>query len=604
MTAESTANKNQRSACVACLEPINSGAIICPHCGSSQKPDKWHTFSQTLKWIGGTVTIISLVLGVITLSQFYFDWKERRATVAEIVGAADWLIKSENYLQAWDMYARAAELNPSSSMVRDGRFKMSLVWVRNFEIDKSKVDSTLNDITETLYRGLGNADGPRTATILAHVGYVQVLRQINQLPVFTDVESLFGQALEADPENAYANTMYARWMLLDRPMTVERMTQAELLFNRALAQEQQRDYTRRLQMVGFTNYSYGYSDEIERKALTVLLKSSIEMMQNGEDYPHRNSRNKILDGYGKMGKAKHVEALIAALPTEAHLRAYEWLMSADNDSRPRMRNQATYIKARLNEQLGDGDKALEYYQSLLDSEPLEAFDVLVDQAIERVTGQPPARALARNYQDDPVDPLDPVGFHLATFEHFKADDRSENFTQAIAYFETRIKETPDQLSELENMLPATISRVREVVRYGDEVEQMNAYTTGFGRWEHDQARQHWVETVLLYLQLLKAEEQFERALAQLSDLLKSISILDQEWQATTGQLQYETAVLYANLANQNDNADDKEQALVFLLRAVDNGVAEQGLVSWQEIKSDQFTLLQHDSRYQNLIRGR
>ena len=44
------------------------------------------------------------------------------------------------------MYGQAAELNPSSTGVRDGRFKLSLIWVRNFQVDKSKLDETLSRI--------------------------------------------------------------------------------------------------------------------------------------------------------------------------------------------------------------------------------------------------------------------------------------------------------------------------------------------------------------------------------------------------------------------------------------------------------------------------
>jgi len=118
------AQQNQQALCVACREPIRPDANTCPHCRSSQLPHKWQIISQTLKWIGGIVTIISLVMGIITLSRYYQDWQERRETVDEIVTAAQWLIKTENYQQAWDMYKQAAEINPSSALVRAGRFDL------------------------------------------------------------------------------------------------------------------------------------------------------------------------------------------------------------------------------------------------------------------------------------------------------------------------------------------------------------------------------------------------------------------------------------------------------------------------------------------------
>ena len=133
---------------------------------------------------------------------------------------------------------------------------------------------------------------------------------------------------------------------------------------------------------------------------------------------------------------------------------------------------------------------------------------------------------------------------------------------------------------------------------------MRAYTSGFNSSHHDNARQNWVELALLYAHLLKANDQYEQALAQLSDVLRVINTLDKEWQPTQATLEYELALLYVDLAAKNNNASDKEQAILFLLSAVKSGIADHNLVSWQDIKSNKFTLLKNDLRYQQLTRGR
>ncbi len=604
MASTPDTQEKQQSTCVACLEPIQPGASICPHCSSSQLPHKWQVISQTLKWIGGIVTIISLVGGVITLSRYYLDWQERHDTVAEIVAAADWLIQSENYLQAWKMYQKASEINPSSSLVRNGRFKLSQRWVRSFQVDKSILDATLNSITEILYRGLAEASPEQTATILAHVGYVQVLRKINRLPVFSDVDSLFQQALQADPDNVYANVMYARWMLLAKPMNVEQLQQAAARFERALATTQQRAYVRRLQFLGFSGYTYAFGDEIERSSLITLIRACIDMMQAGEAPPQREARFRILDGYGRRGEARHVEALIIALPGEAHLKAYEWLLAADDDSRSDMNNQSTYVKARLNEQINNREQALEYYRALLETDTRDGLSVLINKGIERLTGKLPERALARNYHDDDVDESNPFQFHLDTLEHFESTSHSENFVQAVEYFEAQITQNPDRLTALAISLPTFIERVRESVRQGDEIKKLNAYTTGFSLWHHDNARHNWLALVLLHSQLLKTGNQYEQALALVGDVLRAINTLDDDWQTAQARLDYEMAVLYAELAKSKNRANDREQALLFLQSAVAKGVTDSQQVSWQTIKGDSFAALANDSRYQELIRGR
>ncbi len=604
MTSAQNDNEDRRTACIACLEPIRIGAAICPHCGTSQRPRRWRNFSQALKWIGGIVTTISLVVGIITLSRYYLDWKERHDAVSEIVEAAGWLIRSENYLQAWDMYTMAAELNPSSVEVRYGRFRLSLEWIRDFSIEKERLDSTLTSITEIMYRGLPGAGADPGAEILAHIGYIQVLRHINRLPVFTDVESLFEQALDSNPDNVYANAMYARWLMLEKPMTVERLDLAQRYYDRALASGRERAYVRSLQFVGITGYSYGHRDDIERNALTKLIGISIDMRENAEDYPNRDSLQKILDGYGPMGKAEHVEALVAALPAGPHLETYEWLLEADDESREIMQQQSRYVRARLNEELGDRDTALTLYRALLGTEAKDEIAGLVDRGIERLTGKLPARALARNYHDDVVDDSNRFQFHLDTLEHFDPTWRSPNYKQALAYFEIQIKQGPERLTALKPSLPTFIEHAREYVRRGDEVEKMNAYSTGFSMLDHDNARHSWIELVSLYARLLKTGGKYEQGLALLGDVWRSIEPLDQDWRPAQARLEYEMAALYALLAVGNNSAGDKEQSILLLLSAVGKGLTESGTVSWNDIKGKPFVMLADDTRYQNLIRGR
>ncbi len=604
MAPAQDAQENRQSTCVACLEPIQAGANICPHCRSSQVPHKWQVVSQALKWIGGIVTIISLVVGVVTLSRYYQDWQERRETVAEIVTAANWLIKTENYQQAWKMFQQAAEINPSSTLVRAGRFRLSLLWVRSFHAENKLLDETLDSITEILYRGMADADANQSATILAHVGYVQVIRKFSRLPIFTDVDALFQQALEASPDNAYANAMFARWMLLEKPMTESRLLRSEQLFKKALAQADTRYFVRRLQFSALTPYTYGYDDNIETTALTVLLTAGVEMLKNDEGLPVQDSRYKIMDGYGRLGKAEHVETLIAALPADDHLQVYQWLLAADDDSRDIMAEQSTYVMARLHEQLGNNKAALEHYNELLGTEIRKEIAALVNRGIERLTGKLPARALARNYREDKVDSNNPFEFHLDTLANFEPTGASENFTQAIQFFEAGLVENPASLSRLKQTMPEYIARVREAVREGDEIEKRNLYSTGFGRWEHDNARRGWVALGSLYAQLLSLDGQIEQALAQLGDATEAINKLDGDWRPTQARLEYELAILYLTLAASNNNAGDKEQAMLLLLSAVEKGVTDSELISWLDIRGEQFALLGDDVRYQNLIRGR
>ena len=133
---------------------------------------------------------------------------------------------------------------------------------------------------------------------------------------------------------------------------------------------------------------------------------------------------------------------------------------------------------------------------------------------------------------------------------------------------------------------------------------MDADTSGFSIWHQDSVRKNLVSLVLLYAGILNASEQFEISTAQLYDVLNVINKLDDEWRSTQGKLEYELARNYAILAARNQNKQDLEQSIQYLLSAVNNGAVDHELVSWREIKNPDFGLLKDDKRYQRLIRGR
>ena len=80
-----TRDPDTATRCIACREAIRPDASICPQCGTNQHPSSWKTISEVLKWTGGIVTVISLVVGTITLGGYYQDWREKNAAVSELI---------------------------------------------------------------------------------------------------------------------------------------------------------------------------------------------------------------------------------------------------------------------------------------------------------------------------------------------------------------------------------------------------------------------------------------------------------------------------------------------------------------------------------------
>ena len=89
MLSKQKTNRSEPTSCVACYEVINGKATTCPHCGASQSLYRFKSLGLALRWLGGVVTIISFVIGGITLNQFSQEWHEKQMATAEIVDATD-----------------------------------------------------------------------------------------------------------------------------------------------------------------------------------------------------------------------------------------------------------------------------------------------------------------------------------------------------------------------------------------------------------------------------------------------------------------------------------------------------------------------------------
>ena len=603
MTSEQPDNRNTE--CIACLEPIRLDASMCHHCGSSQKHDPWKRMTIILKWIGGVVTVISLLIGMVTLTGYYQDWRERHNAVAELVDAADWLIKTKYYSQAWQMYEEALQLIPSSAKAFRGQLQLSKIWLRDFRVSKETAEEVLNHITAVLYRGLRKADDYELATILAHVGKVQTIRAENSLPVYIDIDAIFQEALRASPDNVYANAMMGYWILVRRGVSTQDIILAQSKFAVALKSQDERTFVRRLQFSSLVSHSYGRADEVEQAALGVLLRESFSMMQNGEPKPTERFRFKILDAYGMMGRAEHIEASISFLPPADHLAVQKWLMDGLDYSRERMLTQVLYLRARLTEALGKEQEALEQYQSLLEiSNSTKQLDDLVNKGIGRLTGELPERALARTYFDDPIDENDPWNFHIGTLAHFDPKWQPVNFDQALEYFENAVAQSHEKLPVLVNIIPKELDRIRKVVREGNEIARSNSYTSGFNKFHHENARFNILRLTYIYARALTAVGKLDKAIAELGDMKKLTDKIDDDWTEARAWMAFELARAYAIRADSKENDMDSVNAVKYLRMSVEGDGVNGEITTWDEIKSDTFRSIWDDPDYKELIQGR
>ena len=209
---------SRTSRCIACLEPINQGASICPSCGSSQS--RFHRFSPALKWIGGITAVLSLVMLATQVQGLISQWQRTQEAVQERVEGARLQQEMGDLIGALREVSGALELDPTSSDARAFQVELVLSYLQEtnaiaedakpFERYDQVVEEN-KDLINILYRGAASADGDRKATLMAFLGWLNILRLRSGLEDI-DPDQHFSYALKLDPDNLYANLMWAAWI--------------------------------------------------------------------------------------------------------------------------------------------------------------------------------------------------------------------------------------------------------------------------------------------------------------------------------------------------------------------------------------------------------
>ena len=163
-------------------------------------------------------------------------WLEQEQAVNEYADAAKLLAHTGDHVNAQQLLQQATQLNPASAKVRNLRISLAQEKLRTFALlDRSghymlqlaanKDDSGLeipdfessrandaafkklkvDELVPLFARGVVSSYGPAKATLLAHLGWMDLLRVSG--PVHFDIDTRFREALDIDPNNPYANAM-------------------------------------------------------------------------------------------------------------------------------------------------------------------------------------------------------------------------------------------------------------------------------------------------------------------------------------------------------------------------------------------------------------
>ena len=268
--------------------------------------------------------------------------------------------QSGKYSAAWDLYARAAAVSPGDRDVAMAQERLAMNWLDNIRVTvgSGTFAAIADKVEPVLARCAGLKEPRRAADCQAHIGWADFLRSREGIGGLNPAEQ-YRRALELDPENVYAHTMWG-FDILRSGGSVER---ARPHFEKALASGRERAYVRHLDISGLL---WSHEPETENEVVRVAndMRLRHEVMPGD---PDTGSDAWRLWGvyYDRFMRRRDLPAFLAALPAADHLATFRWLFPEADIPREK-RNLFLFMRASLEEHAGDRAAALASFTVLRD----------------------------------------------------------------------------------------------------------------------------------------------------------------------------------------------------------------------------------------------
>ena len=209
---EHSKNDIKTKHCIACMELIHENAKICPFCKRSQHIASLSVTVNIIKWIGGITALVSLVLAVTQLNNYFEGWREKRELVNELIAAAKIQQESGDYMQALSLLEEATQLEPSSRNSRQAKVQLAMTLVRTKRAWQKDTVEVVNKLLPIMVRGAASSDVLVAADVKAHIGWAYILMTEATQNQFS-IDNYCDRALQQDYNNAYAHAFWGYWTL-------------------------------------------------------------------------------------------------------------------------------------------------------------------------------------------------------------------------------------------------------------------------------------------------------------------------------------------------------------------------------------------------------
>ena len=345
--------------CIACKEPIPADAAVCFHCQSRQVPQKEPESKRILAWIGVVTAGIGLITGLSGMvGPLKGWWKQGRQSHVLLV-AAQRQSELGEYSAAMDTLADILKANPGDKQALHTRLDVAMAWIENMRTPRHDLDAVapqarviFDRLTPILEGGLGTSKDYRAADVVAHLGWLNLLkwRITGQSGI---IESHLREALRMEPENVFANAMFAEWVLL----THGTLEEAKAHFSAALKSGKAKTFVRACQLEGMI-----YDDDPGVRAELIRVANQ---MRKDNDPISDGDRGRIHSYFSTtIGTDAELREVVSAIPSEEAWATYEWVSPPLAEASDFDKLERRFIQANIDEVSGKREEALQIYRSL------------------------------------------------------------------------------------------------------------------------------------------------------------------------------------------------------------------------------------------------
>jgi hypothetical protein len=312
--------------------------------------------------LGGAV-IIGLLLTVVGFIGMgpWSEYRERKAMLNGFFATARSQAERAEYESAFNTYINLLRIDPSNRAAMELQVDAAMRWVQDFHVlvsEGSRAEDIagprLAEIMSVLDAGLARANGnePRTADILAHLGWAHWLNQRMAYKEFGPAaERDMRRALNIDTSNVFAHAMLGNWLIQTHGDTAE----ALLHFHTAVKTGRERPFVRRMQLGAMV---YNSDPRIRSELIRTVNEMRISGEPVGDPYKRR-----ILSAYSS---GDELNQLLSAVPPKDAWATFLWLddRPAEGSELDQQRIRRGFIHASILEIDGKRAEALQAFVEL------------------------------------------------------------------------------------------------------------------------------------------------------------------------------------------------------------------------------------------------